>query len=192
MTSYNVDEPIYALATAYAPSALAVIRLSGKNTIEMLSQAFSSPSRLNKAAGKTLVHGYILDDENVRIDEVVLAVYREGSGYTGEEAVEISCHGSLVVLRRLFTRLEQLGFKRAEKGEFTFRAFMHGRMDLTQAEAVEEIIHSKSEISQEKALDRLSGKLRDSLAAVKTRLVDILASLEVQLDYAEEKRKCHR
>ena len=186
MTSYNVDEPIYAPATAYAPSALAVIRLSGKNTIEMLSQAFSSPSRLNKAASKTLVHGYILDDENVRIDEVVLAVYREGSGYTGEEAAEISCHGSLVVLRRLFTRLEQLGFKRAEKGEFTFRAFMHGRMDLTQAEAVEEIIHSKSEISQEKALDRLSGKLRDSLAAVKTRLVDILASLEVQLDYAED------
>ena len=186
MTSYNVDEPIYAPATAYAPSALAVIRLSGKNTIEMLSQAFSSPSRLNKAAGKTLVHGYILDEVNVRIDEVVLAVYREGSGYTGEEAVEISCHGSLVVLRRLFTRLEQLGFKRAEKGEFTFRAFMHGRMDLTQAEAVEEIIHSKSEISQEKALDRLSGKLRDSLAAVKTRLVDILASLEVQLDYAED------
>ena len=159
MTSYNVDEPIYAPATAYAPSALAVIRLSGRNTIEMLSHAFSSPSRL---------------------------VYREGSGYTGEEAVEISCHGSLVVLRRLFTRLEQLGFKRAEKGEFTFRAFMHGRMDLTQAEAVEEIIHSKSEISQEKALDRLSGKLRDSLAAVKTRLVDILASLEVQLDYAED------
>lgn len=186
MTSYNVDEPIYAPATAYAPSALAVIRLSGKNTIEMLSQAFSSPSRLKKAASKTLVHGYILDEENVRIDEVVLAVYREGSGYTGEEAVEISCHGSLVVLRRLFTRLEQLGFKRAEKGEFTFRAFMHGRMDLTQAEAVEEIIHSKSEISQEKALDRLSGKLRDSLAAVKTRLVDILASLEVQLDYAED------
>ena len=186
MTSYNVDEPIYAPATAYAPSALAVIRLSGKNTIEMLSQAFSSPSRLNKAASKTLVHGYIMDEVNVRIDEVVLAVYREGSGYTGEEAVEISCHGSLVVLRRLFTRLEQLGFKRAEKGEFTFRAFMHGRMDLTQAEAVEEIIHSKSEISQEKALDRLSGKLRDSLAAVKTRLVDILASLEVQLDYAED------
>ncbi len=186
MTSYNVDEPIYAPATAYAPSALAVIRLSGRNTIEMLSHAFSSPSRLNKAAGKTLVHGYIMDDENVRIDEVVLAVYREGSGYTGEEAVEISCHGSLVVLKRLFTRLEQLGFKRAEKGEFTFRAFMHGRMDLTQAEAVEEIIHSKSEISQEKALDRLSGKLRDSLAAVKTRLVDILASLEVQLDYAED------
>ena len=186
MTSYNVDEPIYAPATAYAPSALAVIRLSGKNTIEMLSQAFSSPSWLNKAASKTLVHGYILDEENVRIDEVVLAVYREGSGYTGEEAVEISCHGSLVVLRRLFTRLEQLGFKRAEKGEFTFRAFMHGRMDLTQAEAVEEIIRSKSEISQEKALDRLSGKLRDSLTDIKTRLVDILASLEVQLDYAED------
>ena len=186
MTSYNVDEPIYALATAYAPSALAVIRLSGRNTIEMLSHAFSSPSRLKKAASKTLVHGYILDEGDVRIDEVVLAVYREGSGYTGEEAAEISCHGSLVVLRRLFTRLEQLGFKRAEKGEFTFRAFMHGRMDLTQAEAVEEIIRSKSEVSQEKALDRLSGKLRDSLAAIKTRLVDILASLEVQLDYAED------
>ena len=136
MTSYNVDEPIYALATAYAPSALAVIRLSGRNTIEMLSHAFSSPSRLKKAASKTLVHGYILDEGDVRIDEVVLAVYREGSGYTGEEAAEI--------------------------------------------------IRSKSEKSQEKALDRLSGKLRDSLTDIKTRLVDILASLEVQLDYAED------
>ena len=91
-----------------------------------------------------------------------------------------------MVLRRLSARLVQLGFRPALRGEFTFRAFMHGRMDLTQAEAVEEIIGSRSVKSQEKAMDRLAGQLREAMGSIRTRLLDILASLEVQLDYAED------
>ena len=88
MFDYTTDIPIYALATARAPSALAVTRTSGKNSITLLSKAFSSPGRLIAAADKSLLHGYLRDDDGSDIDEVVLAVYREGSGYTGEEAVE--------------------------------------------------------------------------------------------------------
>ncbi len=186
MKAYTVDEPIYALATAFAPSALAVIRLSGKNSIELLSKGFSRSKTLLASPGKNLVHGNILEEDGSIIDEVVLAVYRQGSGYTSEEAVEITSHGSPIVLRRLFSRLEGLGFRQAEKGEFTFRAFMHGRMDLTQAEAVEEIIHSKSVVSQERALSRLNGSLKNSLGEIREILLEILASLEVQLDYAED------
>lgn len=186
MFDYTTDIPIYALATARAPSALAVTRTSGKNSITLLSKAFSSPGRLIAAADKSLLHGYLRDDDGSDIDEVVLAVYREGSGYTGEEAVEISTHGSLAVIDRLSRRLEELGFRPASKGEFTFRAFMHGRMDLTQAEAVEEIVNSKCESAQERALGRLEGRLRGRLESIRASLLDILASIEVQLDYAED------
>ena len=186
MESYSVDEPVYALATAYAVSALAVVRTSGKGSILLLSKAFSRPRKLLAAANASLVHGHISDSDGTLIDEVVLAVYKEGHGYTGEEAVEISTHGSPTVLRRLFVRLEELGFRQARRGEFTFRAFMHGRMDLTQAEAVEEIVSSRSVHSQEKALERLSGSLRRELGDIRRSLVEILASLEVQLDYAED------
>ena len=88
MENYSVDEPIYALATAYAPSALAVVRTSGKGSIGMLAGAFSPSSRLVRAANGTLVHGHVLDEDGTTIDEVVLSVYREGHGYTGEEAVD--------------------------------------------------------------------------------------------------------
>lgn len=186
MREYSTEDPIYALATAYAPSALAITRLSGRGSHSLLAKAFSSPGRIEAAFDKSLVHGYITASDGSRIDEVVVALYKEGSGYTGEEAAEISTHGSLVVLSRLFKRLEELGFKAALKGEFTFRAFMHGRMDLTQAEAVEELVHSRSDLARANALERLSGRLGQQLSAIRTRLVDMLASLEVHLDYGED------
>lgn len=186
MENYSVDRPVYALATAYAPSALAVIRTSGKDAVALLSAVFSSPKRLLNAQAKTLVHGWLTDRNGEKVDEVVLSVYRDGTGYTGQEAVEISCHGSLTTIRKIFILLEQAGFSPAQRGEFTFRAFMNGRMDLTQAEAVEEIIGSRSFVSQHNAIERLEGRLRDRLLALKDRLLAILASLEVQLDYAED------
>ena len=186
MREYSTEDPIYALATAYAPSALAITRLSGRGSHSLLAKAFSSPGRIEAASDKSLVHGYITASDGSRIDEVVVALYKVGSGYTGEEAAEISTHGSLVVLSRLFKRLEELGFKAALKGEFTFRAFMHGRMDLTQAEAVEELVHSRSDLARANALERLSGRLGQQLSAIRTRLVDMLASLEVHLDYGED------
>lgn len=186
MEAYTTDEPIYALATAFAPSALSVVRTSGDGCIQMICRIFSSKKRLLAVEGSALVHGYLETLEGERIDEVVLSVYRKGHGYTGEEAVEISAHGSLSGLRRIFRALESVGFRQAKRGEFTFRAFMHGRMDLTQAEAVEEIISSRSELSQARALDRLEGRLRRRLEEYREKLLLILSSLEVQLDYAED------
>lgn len=186
MENYSLDSPIYAPATAMSPSALAVIRTSGTGTIDLLSEAFSAPKRLRNAKNMTLVHGYIRSAQGEDIDEVVLSVWHSGSGYTGEEAVEIGCHGSLPVVRAISKRLEEVGFALAKKGEFTFRAFMHGRMDLTQAEAVEEIVKARSGEEGRLALQRLEGRLRRRLEGLRERLKNILASLEVQLDYAED------
>lgn len=186
MDAYTTDEPIYALATPYAPSAIAVVRTSGDDAIEMISRAFSGAKRLLAAQNATLVHGRLRDASGSDVDEVVLAVYRKGHGYTGEEAVEINAHGSLRGLDRIFRLLEELGFRKAKKGEFTYRAFMHGRLDLTQAEAVEELISAKSESVQAAALDRLEGSLKKKLQDIRRRLLMMSASLEVQLDYAED------
>ena len=186
MDAYTTDEPIYALATPYAPSAIAVVRTSGDDAIEMISRAFSGAKRLLAAQNATLVHGRLRDASGSDVDEVVLAVYRKGHGYTGEEAVEINAHGSLRGLDRIFRLLEELGFRKAKKGAFTYRAFMHGRLDLTQAEAVEELISAKSESVQAAALDRLEGSLKKKLQDIRRRLLMMSASLEVQLDYAED------
>lgn len=186
MFSYTTEERIYSLATPFSPSALAIVRTSGDGCIGSLCKAFSNPERLLKAKTNTLLHGYMLAADGSRIDEVVLAVYRDGHGYTGEEAVEITLHGSLPAIKKLSLRLEEVGFRQALKGEFTYRAFMHGRMDLTEAEAVEEIVRAKSDEARKNALDRLGGNLRRVVEDVRARLVDILASLEVQLDYAED------
>ena len=186
MDAYTTNEPIYALATPYAPSAIAIVRTSGDGVINLIANVFSRKEKLIKAKSNTLVHGCLVDQAGDSVDEVVLAVYREGHGYTGEEAIEINAHGSLTGLKRIFSLLESIGIKQAKKGEFTYRAFMHGRLDLTQAEAVEELISSKCVRGQASALERLEGGLKSRLLKIKTSLVEMLASLEVQLDYAED------
>lgn len=184
MLSYTTQEPIYALATTFAPSALAVIRASGENAISMLLPFFKG--RLKAAASNMAVHGYILDEDGSKVDEVVVIRYDSGKGYTSEEAFEIMCHGSLPVIRKISAVLEKAGFRKALKGEFTYRAFIHGRMDLTEAEAVEELVMAKGERSREDALARLDGSIKAEADKAKKDIVDILASLEVQLDYGED------
>lgn len=186
MDAYTTNEPIYALATAYAPSAIAIVRLSGDGVIDLLSSVFDRPEKLKRAKTNTLVYGNLIDKQDSIVDEVMVAVFKKGHGYTGEEALEINAHGSLTGLKRIFLLLESIGIRQAKRGEFTFRAFMHGRLDLTQAEAVEELISSKSIRGQEAALERLEGGLKKRLLAIKNKLINILASLEVQLDYAED------
>ena len=186
MDAYTTNEPIYALATAYAPSANAIVRISGDGVIDLLSSVFDRPEKLKRAKTNTLVYGNLIDKQKSIVDEVMVAVFKKGHGYTGEEALEINAHGSLTGLKRFFLLLESIGIRQATRGEVTFRAFMHGRLDLTQAEAVEELISSKSIRGQEAALERLEGGLKNRLLTIKNKLVNILASLEVQLDYAED------
>ncbi len=186
MKEYVTDDIIYALATAWSQSALAVIRVSGEGCKALLSTRFSRPKALKEAKNATLVHGYLHDSKGNNIDEVVAAVYNEGHGYTLEESIEFSCHGSLSVIKEILREFAKLGMRSAEGGEFTFRAFLHGRLDLTQAEAVQELVVSQSDRSRTLALGRLAGSLKDRIASMKQQLMTIMAAVEVQLDYAED------
>ncbi|HZJ88801.1 MAG TPA: tRNA uridine-5-carboxymethylaminomethyl(34) synthesis GTPase MnmE [Sphaerochaeta sp.] len=186
MSRYATEEVIYALATPWGKSALAVIRISGRGSHALLAPHFSRPDALLTAENATLVHGYLSDEQGERIDEVVLALFRAGHGYTAEESIEISCHGSTAVIQSILSLLGRIGMRSAEPGEFTFRAFAHGRMDLTQAEAVEELISSVSQRSRSLSLSRLGGALREQIEHYKQALLAVVASVEVQLDYAED------
>lgn len=181
MKSYISNDTIFALATAWAPSALAVVRMSGSGCIRTFSEVFSNKKRLLEAPTNTLVYG-VVDG----IDQVVVSVFRDGHGYTGEEALEISLHGSLAGVSLLLKKMTELGFRQAEPGEFTLRAFMNGKLDLTQAEAVKEISRSQSKREQQLALSRLNGALKARIKAISDKLLKATGIVEVQLDYAED------
>ena len=185
MDEYNTNDIIYALATGWQMSALAIIRISGNGCLEKLSTVFSRPTALLHAKNATMVHGYIIKDGE-KIDEVVLSVNKEGHGYTKEEAVEINCHGSLAVIQKLMSVCESLGMRAALGGEFTMRSFLSGSIDLTQAEAVQELVASRSQSERSFALGRLGGNIKDRIEALKTALLKVVALVEIQLDYAED------
>lgn len=184
MVSYTTGEPIYALSTPFSPSAIAVIRASGDSSLSLIKPFFKG--KLENKETNTAIHGYIVDEDGSKIDEVVLIKYSSGHGYTSEEAFEIMCHGSLAVIKKISFILEKAGFRQALKGEFTYRAFVHGRMDLTEAEAVEELVSAKGDKSRVEALDRLDGSIKREAEKVRDDVLNILASLEVQLDYGED------
>ncbi len=185
--SYDTNDIIYALATAWGKSAIAVVRVSGDGCIEALSKAFSNSRRLKSSKTNAAVYGRLVDPrDGLPIDDVVVTVYRDGHGYTGEEALEVSCHGGLQVVRAVLSLMEGLGFRKALAGEFTLRAFLHGKMDLTRAEAVEELIDSKGRTGQTMALNRLNGSLFKAISHIKDILVGVMSTIEVQLDYSED------
>ena len=188
--SYTPEEPIAAIATALAPSALAIIRISGKNCIELLSKVFSRPKTLNQAEGNSIVYGWIVDsvnpEEKQKIDEVLVSVFRAPRSYTGEEMAEISCHGGVSPVTAIFNLLLKSGFRTALPGEFTFRAFVNGKTDLTKSEAVKEIIDSKTDTSRSLAAGRLSGNLYNEIQSIKEKIISTIASIEVELEYPED------
>lgn len=188
--SYTPEEPIAAIATALAPSALAIIRISGKNCIELLSKFFSRPKALTQAEGNTIVYGWIVDsvnpDQKQKIDEVLVSVFRAPKSYTGEEMAEISCHGGISPVTAIFNLLLKNGFRTALPGEFTFRAFINGKTDLTKSEAVKEIIDSKTDASRSLAAGRLSGNLYNEIQSIKEKIISTIASIEVELEYPED------
>lgn len=182
---YVPDEPIAAVATALAPAALAVVRVSGRGSVGLLANVFSRPDALRSAAGNTLVHGWIVDGGE-RVDEVLVSVFRAPKSFTGEESAEVSCHGGVPVVRRVLSALLGAGFRRAERGEFTFRAFLHGKADLTRAEAVREIIDARTDAARSRAAGRLSGSLFREISAVRALLVGVLAQVQAEIEYPED------
>ncbi len=182
---YDPEDLIAALATPWAESALGVIRTSGTGCIDRLAELFSASNRLRTAKGNTIVYGHIKDGED-SLDEVMAAVYRAPRSYTGQDSVELFVHGSLPGIKRILELLFRSGFREASPGEFTFRAFLNQKMDLTRAEAVQEIISAKSKQAQSLALNRLSGSIENSINSIKSDVTDLLASVEIQLDYPED------
>ena len=184
-SGYDTEDLIAALATPWGESALAVIRTSGTGSIDKVASIFKGNKDITKLPGYSLAFGMLRDGEKA-VDQVVLGIYRAPKSYTGEDMVEVFCHGSLPGIQAVLELLHKTGFRAAQPGEFTLRSFLNGKVDLTRAEAVNELILSKSRQAQGLALDRLSGSIFDAIDRAKHLLTDILASVEIQLDYAED------
>ena len=192
--SYGSTDPIAAIATPLAESALALIRTAGGNSsalgqsaIELLSRVFSRPEKLLSSPPNSILRGWITDPSNgKKIDEVMVSVYRAPRSYTGEDCADISCHGGIATVKAVMAVLKQAGFREALGGEFTFRAFMNGKLDLTQAESVMELVTAKTGRRREQAVRRLSGILLKEISEIKNLLVEVLAGIELYLDYSED------
>ncbi|MDR2468602.1 MAG: tRNA uridine-5-carboxymethylaminomethyl(34) synthesis GTPase MnmE [Spirochaetaceae bacterium] len=175
------------MATPISFSALAVIRLSGADSLELLQRVFSRPAALAGAAGNTVVYGWIVTNglRTERIDEVLVSVYRAPQSYTGENSADISCHGGTSAVRAVLAELYAAGFHEALPGEFTFRAFINGKLDLSRAESVMELVAAKTGRGRAHAVKRLSGMLESKIRAINALLLDAVARVELHLDYSE-------
>ena len=172
---------ICALATAPG-GALGIIRISGPQALEILSNVFSKD--LSNAKPSTIHYGHIKDGE-VIIDEVLVSIFRAPHSYTGEDSAEISCHGSRYILNKVLELLIQNGCRMAQPGEFTQRAFLNGKMDLSQAEAVADLIASSNKATHQMAMSQLRGHFSSQLALLREQLLKLTSLLELELDFSD-------
>ena len=176
-----MTDTICALATA-SGGALGIIRISGDQSLEILSHIFSKD--LTTAAANTIHYGHILDGTEV-VDEVMVSFFRAPHSYTGEDSVEISCHGSAYILNKVMELLIQNGCRTANPGEFTMRAYLNGKMDLSQAEAVADLIASTNEATHHMAMSQLRGGISTELSLLRNQLLKITSLLELELDFSD-------
>lgn len=183
----NKNEVICAISTAPGMGAIAVLRLSGEGAIDLTDGVFVSPSgkKLAEAGGNSVHFGRVLDDGEL-VDEVLVTVFRAPHSFTGEESVEIACHGSVYIQQRLLRLLVDAGARLATPGEFTQRAFLNGKLDLSQAEAVADLIASSSAASHRMALSQMKGGFSAELMKLRADLLHITSLLELELDFSEE------
>ena len=175
-------ETIVALATAPIKSALGIVRLSGDDVFEVVSKCFSKDLRNIKE--RTILYGSIIND-NEKIDEVVLLAYKGPKSFTGEDSVEIICHGSPLIAKQIIETCIKNGARMATNGEFSSRAYMHNKIDLVQAEAINDVINANTKEAKNLNLLSLDGKTSSLIIPIKTRLADILSLIEVNIDYPE-------
>ncbi len=180
----NWDDTIIALATPPGIGAIGVIRLSGKKALAIAGSIFPGKD-LAKEPSHTLHIGYLKDGENI-LDEAVVSLYKAPRSYTGEDVVELSCHGSPFVQQQVIEACIRLGARMARPGEFTQRAFLHGKLDLTQAEAVADLIASNTAASQKAAMHNIRGGFSENLKDLRERLIRFSALIELELDFSQE------
>lgn len=177
------QDTICALATPPG-GAIAIIRVSGPDAITVTEKIFSKS--LEKAKGYTLHFGQVTDADGKELDEVLVSLFRAPHSYTGEDSTEISCHGSSYIVQRLLESLIKNGARQAEPGEYTMRAFMNGKLDLSQAEAVADLISSSTQATHQMAMNQLRGQFSKELAELRGQLLQLTSLLELELDFNDQ------
>ena len=183
MNYFNPEDTICAITTGGGMSAIAAIRISGAKAITITNSIFSKDIR--DAKSHTIHFGTILDNTDV-VDEVLISIFKGEKSFTGEESVEISCHGSVYIQNKIIQLLIGKGCRTASAGEFTMRAFKNGKLDLSQAESVADLIASESEAAHQTALRQLRGGFSSKLQNLRTKLIDFASLIELELDFSEE------
>ena len=175
-------DTIVAISTAIGVGAISIVRLSGKDAINIVDSIFSRD--LKNVESHKVVYGYIKDNEEV-IDEVLVTVMKSPKTYTLEDIVEISCHGSIATTKKILELIMLKGARLAEKGEFTKRAYLNGRIDLIEAEGINELLNSDSELNRKISINKVSGKLSQLIKTFKDNLLNIISDIAVNIDYPE-------
>ncbi|MGL5100202.1 MAG: tRNA uridine-5-carboxymethylaminomethyl(34) synthesis GTPase MnmE, partial [Fusobacteriaceae bacterium] len=180
-------DTIAAISTPRGEGGIGIVRMSGAQSLEILKKIFvpKSGKGVDELKSFTINYGHIYNDDEL-VDEVLVSILKGPKTYTKEDIVEINCHGGFVITEKVLETVLRHGARHAEMGEFTRRAFLNGRIDLTQAEAVMDLIHGKTEKSVSLSLNQLRGDLREQIAHLKKLLLDVAAHINVVLDYPEE------
>ena len=179
------SDTIIAIATGEAVSALGLIRLSGPRAIKITERVFIG-TILSRVESHTIHYGRIVDEEGQQLDDVIVAIFKAPKSYTTEDVIEISCHGSPYILKEIMSLLIRQGARPADPGEFTMRAFLNGRMDLSQAEAVADLIESQSRAAHVMAMQQLKGGVSTEIRYLREKLIDFASLIELELDFGEE------
>ena len=186
MILQNQNDTIVAIATPAGVGAISVIRLSGKGSFVATDSIFLGRVKIAEAASHTIHYGKIIDENENLIDDVLVSVFRNPHSYTGEDSVEISAHGNQFISKKIIELLLKSNVRIAEPGEFTKRAFLNGKLDLAQAEAVVEVINARTDASLRGARNQLDGILSKKIHELRTQLIDTSSLVELELDFAEE------
>lgn len=185
MSLNNTDfENITAIATPFGKGSISVIRVSGKTCISEVSTIFKGKN-LTQVPGNTLVYGFILDKDNLPIDEVVVAVFRKPHSFTADDMLEISCHGGVLVTNLVLERLLSLNIRMANPGEFSYRAYLNGRIDLVKAEAVMDLIEADTKSAAKISINSLLSKTGKKISEFKEQVLNLISDIEVKLQYPE-------
>ena len=180
-----INDTIVAIATPNGSGAIAIIRLSGENAIKITDRIFVGKNKLIEQNAYTINYGNIKENNEI-IDEVLVSVFKAPKSYTGENSIEISCHGSIYIQQKILNLLIKNGARTANPGEFTQRAFLNGKLDLSQAEAVADLIASESKASHKVAIQQMRGGFTFDLQELRSQLLNFISLIELELDFSEE------
>ena len=187
MAGFHLDDTIAAVSTAMAPAGIGIVRISGNDAFEVADRVFRAKKegkKLSAVKSHTIHYGWITEGEEV-IDEVLVMVMKGPKTYTGENTVEIDCHGGVLAVKKVLEAVLHAGARAADPGEFTKRAFLNGRMDLTQAEAVMDVISAKSAYALKSSESQLRGTVKKAIRAIRKKLIYEIAFIESALDDPE-------